>query len=109
MAALRLTPSMKTILSSTMYVEPWHRLQEETGLQAGVLRADLTTMISHGLVDVYQEEEGEATTPFFDADNMHGFHFQSTHKGVKALALARAKEPILGVTSDGNSDSGSSS
>ena len=109
MAALRLTPSMKTILSSTMYVEPWHRLQEETGLQAGVLRADLTTMISHGLVDVFQEEEGAPTTPFFDADNMHGFHFQSTHKGVKALALARAKEPVLGVPSDRKTDSGQSS
>ena len=92
-----------------MYVEPWHRLQEETGLQAGVLRADLTTMISHGLVDVFQEEEGAPTTPFFDADNMHGFHFQSTHKGVKALALARAKEPVLGVQSDGKTDSGQSS
>ena len=84
---------MKTILSSTMYVEPWDRLQRETGLQTGVLRADLSTMISHGLVNVFQEEEGAPTTPFFDADNMQGFHFQSTHKGVKALALATAKEP----------------
>ena len=93
MASLQLTQTMKTILSSTMYVEPWDRLQRETGLQTGVLRADLATMISHGLLDVFQEEEGAPTTPFFDADNMQGFHFQSTHKGVKALALATAKEP----------------
>ena len=52
MASLRLTPTMKTILSSIMYVEPWDRLQRETGLLTGVLRADLTTMISHGLIAV---------------------------------------------------------
>lgn len=82
------TPPQKQILDKLLYPEPFEKVQEETGMDYGVLRDELISLISYGYIVAYESEEGpEADIHFYDNDNLHLFTFKATKQGLTALRM----------------------
>lgn len=82
---MKLSPTLRIILSRLLYAESWETLIEETGFHPGALRSDLSTLISRGFVEVFDEDQKKSLSPFFDADQMHRFTYKATHIGLKQI------------------------
>jgi len=80
----KLTPSEKAILSQLYHMESMQTLQEETGLQYGELRDDLTNLISSRLIEVHDGSDGPQNG-FYDLDNLMNYYFRITRLGLTTL------------------------
>ncbi|MCH8495824.1 MAG: hypothetical protein LAT57_09370 [Balneolales bacterium] len=84
----KLTPSEKEVLSRLIHMESWDTLIEETGLQYGELRDDITNLISSRLIQVYSDHasgSGSQQTAFYDLDNLRDYSFRITGLGINTL------------------------
>ncbi len=84
----RPTSPQKQILDKLLYPEPFENIQEETGLDYGILRDELISLINYGYVVAYESDGGsEANIHFYDNDNLHLFTFKATKLGLTALRM----------------------
>lgn len=80
----KLTSSEKAILTQLFHMESMQTLMEETGLQYGELRDDLTNLISSRLIEVLSDTT-EKQQGFYDLDNLMDYHFRITRLGLTTL------------------------
>lgn len=82
------TEPQKRILDKLLYPEPFEKVQEETGMEYGVLRDELISLINYGYIVAYESDSGsEANIHFYDNDNLHLFTFKATKQGLTAMRM----------------------
>jgi hypothetical protein len=82
------TEPQRKILDKLLYPEPFEKVHEETGLDYGVLRDELISLINFGYIVAYESEGGtEANIHFYDNDNLDLFTFKATKQGLTALRM----------------------
>ncbi len=82
---MKLTRSEIEILGYLIYPETFARILEETGMNSGALRDDLTHLVSHGYVEVLEIDGKRSVSPFYDIDRLHLFAFRATRSGLSAI------------------------
>ncbi len=80
----KLTKSEQLVLSRLLHLESMETLLNETGLQYGELRDDLTNLISLRQIEVFNEEASERVS-FYDLDNLQNYYFRVSKRGLEAL------------------------
>ncbi|MCH8523722.1 MAG: hypothetical protein LAT52_04150 [Balneolales bacterium] len=68
-------------------MESMQTLLDETGLQYGELRDDLTNLISSRLIEVYDGSTGPQNG-FYDLDNLMDYYFRITRLGITTLVTS---------------------
>lgn len=85
----RISNSQKTILENLVFMEDYHTILVETGLDKGSLRDDLINLLNGRFIMAY--EIGRSSVPSqvtsFDSDNLHRYHFRATREGLQATKL----------------------
>lgn len=80
----KLTVSERAILGQLYHTESMQTLLDETGLQYGELRDDLTNLISSRLIEVY-DDSSSPQSGFYDLDNLSEYYFRITRLGITTL------------------------
>lgn len=83
--------SQKTILENLLFMEDYHTILKETGLDKGSLRDDLINLLNGRFIVAY--EIGHSSDPnqvtSFDSDNLQRYHFRATREGLLATKQHR--------------------
>ena len=75
------------ILNSVYFVEPFEKILEEVDAPQNIVTDGLRFLIEHKFVVAmrWSERKNEyERTFFYDADNMHAFHYLATKEGLVA-------------------------
>lgn len=83
----KITKSEIQILERLVFDETFESVKEETGLQFGELRDDLTKLINDGFIEVTNTDKQRIT--YFDGDRPQLFSYRATRSGLNALKLNR--------------------
>lgn len=83
----KITKSENLILEQLVFDEGFETLKEETGLQFGELRDDLTKLLNDGFIEVTNTDKLRVT--YFDADRPQLFSYRATRSGLDALKMNR--------------------
>ncbi|MEX0779159.1 MAG: hypothetical protein WD491_08435 [Balneolales bacterium] len=83
----KITNSEIQILEQLVFDEPFEALQEETKLQFGELRDDLTNLLNDGFIEITNSEKQQV--PYFDSDRPQLFSYRATRTGLNALKINR--------------------
>lgn len=84
----KITKSERLILSRLIHQENIETLIDETGLQFGEIRDDITNLLTHNLIEVFEDSDIDGkriNTIFYDLDNLRNFYFRATRRGQSAL------------------------
>ncbi|MEX0928030.1 MAG: hypothetical protein WD266_06645 [Balneolales bacterium] len=83
----KITESESQILARLVFDETFDSVREETGLQFGELRDDLTKLINDGLIEVTGINKHGIT--YFDSDRPQLFSYRATRTGLNAIKMNR--------------------
>lgn len=83
----KITGSQKSILERLIFPETFFTIQEETNMQRGEIRDDLTQLLHMGMVKASSSSQPTdyRKTYFYDSDQVEASLFQATPRGLKAL------------------------
>ena len=84
----KITVSERLILSRLIHQENIATLIDETGLQFCEIRDDITNLLTHNLIEVFEDSDIDGkriNTIFYDLDNLRHFYFRATRRGQTAL------------------------
>ena len=86
----KVTKSEVAILERLIFIENYHTILSETGLQSGEIRDDLINMLNSGYVEAFEADKSGIPSParFCDTDNLSKYYFRATNAGLKALKRA---------------------
>ncbi|MEX0684702.1 MAG: hypothetical protein WD267_09000 [Balneolales bacterium] len=83
----KITESERRILERLIFDETFESVAEETGLQFGELRDDITKLLNDGFIEVTNTEKQRI--PYFDSDKPQLFSYRATRSGLNALKMNR--------------------
>ncbi len=86
----KVSKSEVAILERLIFIENYHTILSETGLQNGEIRDDLINMLNSGYVEAFETDTTGLPVPvrFCDTDNLGKYYFRATNAGLKALKRA---------------------
>ncbi len=85
----KITESQRRILEQLIFAESFDHIQMETGLSYGEMRDDLTTLMHHNMIEVFESDGGNMgrKVRHFDNDNPAAFFYRATKSGLGVLKL----------------------
>ena len=79
----KITKTESLILEQLVFDETFNTLQDETGLQFGELRDDISNLLNDGLIEVVNKGKNQIT--YFDSDRPQLFSYRATRTGLNAF------------------------
>lgn len=75
------------VIQQLVYVESFHTIQSDTGLQYGELRDDLINLYDSGYIEVFEDQDTTVPKklPYFDSDRPQLFSYRATKSGLDAM------------------------